>query len=66
MTACPVCGNVVTLASAIRVTIDRGGVYGQRVTCPTCGAVYSATTVIIKESPLTIDQLAKIRSQPRG
>ena len=62
MIVCPVCANAVTLPTAVETLIDRGGVHGRRVTCPTCGCVFSTITRVLRPSPLRPDELARIRS----
>ncbi len=66
MIVCPVCDNAVTLPIAVETIIDRGGVHGRRVTCPTCDCVFSTITRVLRPSPLLPERLAKLRSQPRG
>ena len=66
MIVCPVCANAVTLPTAVEILIDRGGVHGRRVACPICRCVFSSITRVLKPSPLSPEQLAKVRSQPRG
>ena len=65
MITCPVCGNAITLPTAIETLIDRGGVYGRRVTCPACRCVFSTITRVLRPSPLSPKQLEQIRNQPR-
>lgn len=65
MTACPVCANVVTLPSAIEVIMDRTPIYGRRVTCPSCGTIYSVVVRVLRNSPLSPKQLEQIRNQHR-
>ena len=50
MITCPVCGNAITLPTAVETLIDRGGVYGRRVTCPACRCVFSTITRVLRPS----------------
>lgn len=66
MTACPTCRYPVTLPTATVVTVARGGIRGARVSCPTCGTVFTETVVIVAPSPLAPKRLAELRNQYRG
>ncbi len=66
MIVCPACANAVTVPAAVETIIDRGGVRGRRVTCPVCRCIFSIVTRVLQFSPLLPEQLAKLRSQPRG
>ena len=65
MIACPVCANITVLPSAIELTIERAGIHGRRVTCPSCGAIYSVVVQLLQDSPLSPKQLEQTRNQPR-
>ena len=66
MIVCPTCRYPVTIPTAVVDTVDRGGVRGRRITCPTCATVFTVTVVILEPSPHTPARLAKIRNQYRG
>jgi transcriptional regulator NrdR family protein len=66
MITCPTCRYPVTQPAAIEVTVDRDGIEARRATCQVCRTVFTVTVRILRDSPLSIEQLERAVNQYRG